>query len=123
MIASHVEMILIVTGLYTVLAVTQFIVPRLVLSRVTFGTDTADPFTLLMARHWAVLAALVGGLLVYAAYHPEVRGPAMVVAAVEKLVLAGLIFFGGWPRTPTATRTAVIDAVIALVLVLCLAGV
>ena len=88
----------------------------------TFGAQTADPFTLLLARHWALLAALLGGLLLYAVGHPEVRMPAMLMAAVEKLALAGLVFFGGWKRTPAATRLAVVDAVMGVVLLLALAG-
>jgi hypothetical protein len=58
----------------------------------------------------------------YSAYRPDARVPAMVMAIVEKLAMAGLIFFGGWTRTPTATRLAVVDVVMAAVMVLCLAG-
>jgi hypothetical protein len=122
MMGSHVQAILLVVGLYTMAALPQFLVPRLFLAKVTLGAETSDPLTLLLARHWALLAALVGGLLVYAVYHPEVQGPAMAIAAVEKLALAALIFFGNWKRTATATRLAAVDAAMGLVLVLCLAG-
>jgi hypothetical protein len=120
--STHLDTILLVIGIYTLLALGQVFAPRLFLAKVTFGADTSDPLALLLARHWALLAALVGALLVYAAYHSEVQRPAMAIAAVEKLALAGLIFFGGWKRTPTSTRTAVVDAVMGLVLLLCLAG-
>ncbi len=120
--SSYSFAILLVIGLYTAAALPQFFVPRLFLAKVTFGAETADPLTLLLARHWALLAALVGGLLVYAAYHQEVRFPAMLIGAVEKLALAGLLFFGGWKRTAAATRMAVTDAVMGAVLVLCLVG-
>jgi hypothetical protein len=122
MMSSHLHAILLVIGLYTVTALPQFFVPRLFLARVTLGAETSDPLTLLLARHWALLAALVGGLLVYAAYHPEVQGPAMAIAAVEKLALAALLFFGSWKRPAAATRLAVVDAGMGAVLVLCLAG-
>jgi hypothetical protein len=120
---SHIGVILLAIGLYTALALPQFFAPRFVLSRVTFGVDTADPLTLLLARHWALLATCVGGLLVYAAYHPEVRAPAIFIAAVEKLALSALLFFGGWKRTAAATRLAAADAVLGVALVLCLLGV
>ena len=113
--------LLLVIGLFTLGALPQFFVPRLTLFRVTFGVETNDPFTLLLARHWALLASLVGALLVYAAYHPPVRAAAMCVAGVEKLGLAGLVLFGGWKRTPTATRLAAADAVMGLVLLFGLA--
>jgi hypothetical protein len=121
--SSHLHALLLVVGVYTLFALPQFFVPRLFLSKVTLGAETSDPLTLLLARHWALLAALVGALLVYAAYHPAIQRPAMAMAAVEKLAFAGLILFGDWKRTATGTRTAVVDAVMGLVLVVCLTGV
>jgi hypothetical protein len=122
MMHAHLSSILLVIGLYTALALPQVFAPRLFLEKVTFGVQSSDPLTLLLARHWALLAALLGGLLIYAAYHPEVRAPAMLIVAVEKFALAGFVFFEGWSRTATATRTAVVDAAMGTILVLCLAG-
>ena len=76
-----------------------------------------------MRRILTLLAALVGGLLVYAAFHPEVRAPAMCVGCVEKLGLSGLVFFSGWKRTAMATRLALLDAVMGVVLLFCLVGI
>jgi hypothetical protein len=121
MINSHIEAVLIVTGLYTAGALVQFVAPRRFL-KVTFGADSDDALTLLLAQHWALLAALVGGLLVYAAYHPVLRVPALVIATVEKLGLAGLVFFGRWPRTPAGTRLAVADIVMAVIFILYFVG-
>ncbi len=119
---AHLGVILSVVGVYTLLALPQFFLPKLFLEKVTFGVQTADPFTLLLARHWALLAALLGLLLLYAVGHPEVRTPAMLMAAVEKLAMAGLVLFGGWKRSATATRLAVVDAGMGAVLLLALAG-
>jgi hypothetical protein len=121
MIASHSVAILVATGLYTAVALLQLFAPRTSLSLI-FGVQTDDRFTLLIARHWGLLAALVGSLLVFAAFHPEVRALVVVVAIVEKLTLAGLAFFGSWKRTPAATRTAVVDVAIAVLLLLVLAA-
>jgi len=120
MISSHGVAILVATGVYTAGALLQLFAPRTSLALI-FGVQPGDPFTLLISRHWGLLAALVGSLLVYSAFHPEVRAPVMVVAIVEKLVLAGLTFFGSWKRTPAATRTAVVDVAIAVLLLLVLA--
>jgi len=120
MISAHGVAILVATGVYTAGALLQLFAPRTSLALI-FGVQTGDPFTLLISRHWGLLAALVGSLLVYSAFHPEVRAPVMVVAIVEKLVLAGLTFFGSWKRTPAATRTAVVDVAIAVLLLLVLA--
>ena len=52
--------------------------------RTVFGQSLSDSLGLIVARHWALLIFLVGGLLVYAAYRPEIRVPALIVAVVEK---------------------------------------
>jgi hypothetical protein len=82
--------VLIATGLLTALAGIGFVAPRAFFA-ILLGVRTNKATTILIARHWSLLLALVGGLLVYAAYHAEVRRPIMVVATVEKLTLAALI--------------------------------
>ncbi len=120
--SAHVDLVLLVVGVYTLLALPQLFAPRLALARLTFGVKTDDDFTLLLARHWGLLAALVGGLLLYAAFHPAVQPPALLLGAVEKLGLSALVFFGRWKRTPAATRLATVDALMGLTLGACLLG-
>src|SRR5262252_10505340 len=86
MIGAHIELILIVTGALTAIALLQFIAPASVL-RMIYGEAPTDEVGLAVARHWGLLTFLVGALLVYAAFHPSVRGPAMVVAVIEKAAL------------------------------------
>lgn len=118
--SAFVGPVLLAVGLYTLLALPQLFAPRLFLARFTLGVQTDDALTLLLARHWALLAALVGGLLVYAAFHREVQGPALFIGAVEKLGLAALVFLGRWKRTKAATRLAAGDAVMGTALAACL---
>ena len=119
MIGAHVEVILIVTGALTAIALLQFIAPAPIL-RMIFGAT--DEIGLAVARHWGLLIFLVGALLIYAAFHPSVRGPAMVVAVIEKAAL-GLGVFGTSLRThPVAAAIAAGDSLIALIYVLYLAG-
>ena len=120
MIGAHIELILIVTGALTAIALLQSIAPASVL-RMIFG-KAPDELGLAVARHWGLLIFLVGALLIYAAFHPSVRGPAMVVAVIEKAVL-GLGVFGTSLRThPVAAAIAAGDSLIALIYVLYLAG-
>ena len=97
MIGAHIELILIVTGALTAIALLQFIAPASVL-RMIYGEAPTDEVGLAVARHWGLLIFLVGALLVYAAFHPSVRVPAMVVAVIEKAAL-GLGVFGTSLRT------------------------
>lgn len=121
MIGAHIELILIITGVLTAIALIQFIAPAPVL-RMIFGKAPTDEVGLAVARHWGLLTFLVGALLVYAAFHPSVRVPAMVVAVIEKAVL-GLGVFGTSLRThPAAAAAATGDCLIALIYVLYLVG-
>jgi hypothetical protein len=121
MIAAHIELILIVTGAITAMALLVLIAPASVL-RMIFGEAPTDKVGLAVARHWGLLIFLVGALLVYAAFHPSVRGPAMFVGVIEKAVL-GLGVFGTSLRTrPAAAAAAAGDSLIALIYVLYLAG-
>src|ERR1043165_5749229 len=43
---------------------------------------------LFLARHWGLLAASIGGLLLFAAAHPELRPAVVTAALVEK---AGIV--------------------------------
>jgi len=121
MIGAHIELILIVTGVLTAITILQFIAPAQVL-RMIFGEAPTDEVSLAVARHWGLLTFLVGALLIYAAFHASVRGPAMVVAVVEKAAL-GLGIVGTSLRThPVAAAIAAGDSFIALVYVLYLVG-
>jgi hypothetical protein len=118
MLDAYAGTILLVIGVVTVLAVALVFAPRLGL-RLVFGDDAPDILTKTLARHWGLLVALVGGLLIYAAYHPEVRIPVLAVAAIEKLAV-GLFFGTALPRRPIVMLVIAGDAVMALLCLLLL---
>jgi hypothetical protein len=121
MIAAHIEGNLIVTGALTAGALLQFIAP-LPMLRLIYGEAPIDKVTLFLARHWGLLIFLIGGLLIYAAFHPGLRAPAMLLAAIEKIAL-GLDVFGTSLRSgPVLAAIAAGDSIIALVYVLYSAG-
>jgi hypothetical protein len=113
--------ILIVTGAITACAVAAVFAPVAVL-RLLFGATRPDQLTIMIARHWALLVTLVGGLLVYAAYHPEVRLAVMIAAIVEKLAIGVLVFASPWRRRLSAATVAGGDTVIALLYIWILWG-
>jgi hypothetical protein len=120
-IGAHIQLILIVTGAITAIALLQFIAPASVL-RMIYGEAPADRVGLVIARHWGLLIFLVGALLVYAAFNPSVRGPAMVIAVIEKAAFAVGIFGTSLRTHSAAAAAAAGDSVIALIYVLYLAG-
>jgi hypothetical protein len=109
--------LLLVTGILTAGAAIGLIFPRQLLA-IFLGERTNESTTLLIVRHWSLLIALVGGLLIYAAYHAEIRAPVMIVAATEKLVLGGLVL-----ASPLRTRLLTLgivgaDAVMAILYII-----
>jgi hypothetical protein len=99
MIGLHIELILIVTGATTAMALAQFIAPASV-SRIIYGAAPTEVVGIALVRHWGLLVFLVGVLLIYAAFHPALREPVTIVAAVQKIASGLGIFahpYGGIP--------------------------
>ena len=96
MLSSHISAILLVTGIVTALPVLQFLAPGPAI-RLLYKLDLRDEAGLFFARHWGLLAAAMGGLLIYAAGHPEVRVPIVLAAMLEKAGLVGCIA-AGWSK-------------------------
>lgn len=119
MIPTATGTILLVTGALTAAAGVGFVMPRQLLALI-LGENTSDATVILMARHWSLLVALVGGLLMYAAYHPEVRLPAMIVGAAEKLVFGALVIASPLRKRRLTLAVVGADAIMGLLYVLIL---
>jgi hypothetical protein len=87
-----------------------------------YGEVPKDLPSLALARHWGLLVFLIGALLVYAAFHPAIRDPAIVLAAIEKIALGVGVLGTVLRRHPVAAVIAAGDSIIALVYLLYLAG-
>ena len=90
MISSNISTILLLTGLVTMLPLLQFLFPAPFLKLLN-KIEIRDEAGLFFARHWGMMAFVVGGLLAYAAGHPEVRLPIVSAALIEKAALVLLI--------------------------------
>ena len=92
MLERHFDKILYVTGAVTVTPLLQFFLPtvNLGLNGMVVGDDTG----MLFARHWGLMAACFGALLIFAAARPAFRKPIVFAAMVEKLGLVALIVMG-----------------------------
>ena len=121
MLAAQIELILLLTGLATAGALALFLAP-VTMMKLLFGQAPSDALSLLLARHWGLLVCLVGGLLIYAAYHAEVRVPALIVASVEKAAFALGMFLSPFRRRPTVLVMALADAGMATMNVMYLIG-
>jgi hypothetical protein len=108
--------LLLITGILTAGAGIGLLFPRQIVASF-LGDQAPTSTTQLLARHWCLLVALVGGLLIYAAFHAEIRVPVMIVAATEKLVLGGLVIASPLRARPLTLAVVGADGVMAILYV------
>src|SRR5215467_15828409 len=121
MVAAHIELILLITGLVTAGVLAVFVAPVPVM-KALFGQAPSDALSLVIARHWGLLVGLVGALLIYAAYHAEVRVPTLIVAIVEKAALVLGVLISPFRQRPTVLAMILADTGMAAVYLLYLVG-
>ena len=121
MLAAHIELILLITGVATAGVLVVFVAPVPVM-KVLFGQAPSDALSLFIARHWGLLVCLVGALLIYAAYHAEVRVPTLSVAIVEKAALVLGLLISPFRQRPAVLAMALADAGMSAVYVMYLTG-
>jgi hypothetical protein len=121
MLAAHIELILLITGVATAGALVVFLAPVPVM-RVLFGQAPSDALGVFIVRHWGLLVCLVGALLIYAAYHAEVRTPTLIVAIVEKAALVLGLLISPFRQRPTVIAMVLADATMAALYLVYLSG-
>ena len=121
MLGAQIESILLITGVATAAALVLFLAPVATM-KMLFGQAPADALSLLIVRHWGLLVGLVGALLIYAAYHAEIRVPTLIVAIVEKAAFALGMFLSHFRRRPAVLVMALADAGMAAVYLIYLVG-
>jgi hypothetical protein len=120
-ITSNIEAILMATGALSATMLAQFGAPSWMV-RHTYGEAPSGPVSIALARHWGLLLCCVGTLLVYAAFHPALRAPSVVLASVEKVGFIACVFGTSLRQRPIAASMASGDTVMMLVYVLYLVG-
>jgi hypothetical protein len=122
MLASSIEWILVASGVITAgggLAALLF--PHIFL-HLGFGVESPTSSSVFFVRHWGVMIFAVAALIVYGAYVPTVRAPVLAAAAIEKIAMGLLTFFGPMKRTSAMTAIAIVDGAFAILYVAYLAG-
>jgi hypothetical protein len=121
MLAAHIEVILLITGLATAGVLVVFVAPAPA-TKLVFGQAPSDALSLFITRHWGLLVCLVGALLIYSAYHAEVRLPTLIVAIVEKAALVVGLLISPFRQRPAVLAIALADAGMSAVYVMYLTG-
>jgi hypothetical protein len=120
-VTSNIEVILIITGVLTATMLTQFVAPSWTL-RHAFGEVPSGVVSIVLARHWGLLLFCVGMLLVYSAFHPTLRQPAVVVASVEKVGFVACVFGTSLRQRRIPSIMAAGDALMTVIYMLYLLG-
>ncbi len=121
MIATYIKPILVITGLATASMVAAFFAPAAILDQL-FAQAPSDAVSLAVTRHWGLLVFCIGALILYAAYHPELRTPVLLAAIVEKIALVVGILLLPLPLRSGAYVAGASDATFTTLYLLYLAG-
>src|SRR5262252_5279006 len=122
MLAPSIGWILVVSGVITAGAgLVALLFPHLFL-RLGFGVESPISSLVFFVRHWGVLIAAVGALIVYSAHAGSIRAPVLAAAATEKFAIGFLTFFGPMKPTTVMTAMAIGDAVFGILYVAYLIG-
>lgn len=115
MVTEHIHTILLVTGIITCSLVVGVFAPGVVL-RYCFFEDRPSATQTLMVQHWFLVVALIGSLIVYAAFDPAVRTVVLTAAVVEKFSIGALVAVSR-ARNWRLAFIASVDAVMGLLYV------
>ncbi len=94
--------VMLVSGLITCTMFFAVISPDTVLQSM-FGQSLGEPLAQMLVRNWAILITLVGAMLIYGAFHPQMRTPILIVASISKVAFIGLVFSYGFTDAGAGT--------------------
>jgi type IV secretory pathway VirB2 component (pilin) len=88
--------IMFVSGLLTCTMMHAVLAPQDALLSL-FGETLEGPVARIVVRNWGALITLVGAMLIYGAFRPEVRTLVLVIAGLSKVFFIGLVLTYGRP--------------------------
>lgn len=94
MVASNIKWIMLVAGVLTFSMIYGLFAPQAQLQS-TFGATLDGPVADIVVRNWGALIAMVGAILVFAAFHPPSRLVAAAAAIASKTVFIALVLSKG----------------------------
>src|SRR5215208_5971060 len=89
-VVAKIKWIMFVSGALTCTMLYAAIAPQAAL-RSTFGETLEGPLAEIVVRNWGALITLVGAMLIYGAFNPQVRSFALTIAGASKLVFIALV--------------------------------
>lgn len=94
-ITRWIKPIMIISGGLTLTMIYAVFAPQAALSGM-FGDTLSGPLAEIIVRNWGALIAIGGAMLLWGAFHPEVRSLVLLAVGGSKLVFIGLVLLCGW---------------------------
>jgi hypothetical protein len=117
-LAARMKWVMLVSGALTCTMLYAALAPQASLFS-TFGETSEGAVAEIVTRNWGTLVALVGAMLIYGAFRPEVRPLVLVVAGLSKLTFIALVLAEGTRYLGHGAGVAVaVDAVMVLLFAL-----
>ena len=117
-IERNIKWILVVAGIFTLGMLYAAFAPFAAL-RTLFGESLDGPVANMVVRNWGALIALIGAMILYAAYRPVVRRFVLAVTGLSKVVFIALVIGGG---NQFLGHPIAIAAIIDILIVMLFAG-
>jgi hypothetical protein len=110
-IVSSMKWIMLISGGLTCTMFYAAIAPQPALQS-TFGESLDGPVANIVVRNWGVLITLMGGMLIYGAFHPSVRFLVLIVAGLSKIAFITLLVIAGQQFLGSQAGTAIVSDVL-----------
>jgi hypothetical protein len=94
LIVSNIQWIMLVAGVLTLTMLQAVFAPKAALKGL-FGEALEGPVANIIVRNWGFLIALTAAFVIYAAFHPPLRAPALILSGAGKLCFVALVFAQG----------------------------
>ncbi len=122
-LVGNMKWVMIVSGILTCTMIYAAFMPQAALNSM-FGTSLEGPLAEIVVRNWGALITLVGGFLIYGAFHAAQRPLILTFAGISKLVFIVLVLtYGQGFLNSQAGVVILIDLVMLVLYCLYLIGI
>ncbi len=115
-IFSNMKWIMLGSGIITCSMLLSALLPSLGLM-LTFGDTLNGDLANIIVRNWAALITIVGGMLIYGAYHESNRNLVLVVASASKSIFVLLNLIYGTSFLMKSGIALVFDSILVIIFV------
>lgn len=111
---------MLITGLLTCTMIYALFFPDAALKSMFGESLGGTALAQIVVRSWGALITLIGAMLIYGAFRPQVRPMVLAIAGLSKLIFVGLLLLLGSQYLPKTLTPILVDSIAILLLAFCL---